>query len=51
MTAFREHGRLVVVVPAAMTARQRRDLIPPLVERFLAREDYTLSLHDVFRSQ
>lgn len=39
MTAFREHGRLVVVVPAAMTARQRRDLIPPLVERFLARED------------
>lgn len=38
MTAFREGGRLVVVVPAHMTARQRRDLVPPLVERFLAGE-------------
>lgn len=38
MTAFREAGRLVVVVPAASTARQRRELVPPLVDRFLARE-------------
>ena len=31
MTAFREGGRLVVVVPDHMTARQRRDLVPGLV--------------------
>ncbi|QIK73288.1 M48 family metallopeptidase [Propioniciclava coleopterorum] len=38
MTAFREEGRLVVVVPEHMTARQRRDLIPGLVERYLSKE-------------
>lgn len=38
MTAFREGGRLVVVVPGHMTARQRRELIPGLVQRFLAKE-------------
>lgn len=38
MTAFREEGRLVVVVPEHMSARQRRDLIPGLVERYLTKE-------------
>ena len=38
MTAFREQGRVVVVVPAHMSAQQRRDLVPPLVERLLANE-------------
>lgn len=38
MTAFREGGRLVVVVPEHMTARQRRDMVPGLVERYLAKE-------------
>lgn len=38
MTAFREEGRLVVVVPEHMTTRQRRALIPGLVERYLAKE-------------
>ena len=38
MTAFRQEGRLIVVVPAHMSARQRRDLVPPLVEKFLAGE-------------
>ncbi len=38
MTAFREEGRLVVVVPAHLTARQRRELVPGLVESFLAKE-------------
>jgi hypothetical protein len=38
MTAFREEGRLVVVVPEHMTARQRRALIPGLVERYLTKE-------------
>lgn len=38
MTAFREEGRVVVVVPAHLSARQRRDLVPPLVERFLSNE-------------
>ncbi|MFP5416129.1 MAG: M48 family metallopeptidase [Actinomycetes bacterium] len=38
MTAFREEGRLVVVVPEHMSARQRRELIPGLVDRFLAKE-------------
>lgn len=38
MTCFREDGRLIVVVPEHMTARQRRDLIPGLVDRFLAKE-------------
>ncbi len=38
MTAFREEGRLVVVVPQHMTTRQRRDLIPGLVERYLGKE-------------
>lgn len=38
MTAFRENGRLVVVVPAHMTDRQRRELVPGLVQRFLEKE-------------
>ena len=38
MSASREAGRIVVVVPASMTLRQRRDLVPALVERFLAQE-------------
>jgi Protein of unknown function DUF45 len=38
MTAFRQEGRLIVVVPAHMSARQRRDLVPPLVEKFLTGE-------------
>lgn len=38
MTAFREQGRVVVVVPAHMSAQQRRDLVPGLVERLLANE-------------
>ena len=38
MTAFREAGRVVVVVPAKMTMRQQRDLVPALVDRFLANE-------------
>lgn len=38
MTAFREGGRLVVVVPEHLTARQQRDLVPGLVERFLDKE-------------
>lgn len=38
MTAFREAGRLVVVVPAHMSVRQRREMVPGLVARFLAKE-------------
>ncbi|MBK8463043.1 MAG: M48 family metallopeptidase [Nigerium sp.] len=38
MTAFREHGQVVVVVPAGMTERQRRELVPGLVQQFLAKE-------------
>ncbi|SMO51962.1 M48 family metallopeptidase [Propioniciclava tarda] len=38
LTAFREGGQLVVVVPATLSARQRRELVPPLVARFLAKE-------------
>ena len=38
MTAFREGDNLVVVVPARMTARQQRDLVPGLVAKFLAKE-------------
>lgn len=38
MTAFREEGRLVVVVPERMTGRQRKELIPGLVERYLLKE-------------
>lgn len=38
LTVFRERGRLVALVPARMTARQERELLPPLVERFLAKE-------------
>ena len=34
MTAFREGGKLVVVVPEHMTQRQRRSMVPGLVERF-----------------
>ena len=38
MTAFREECRIVVVVPAHLSLRQRHELIPPLLERFLAKE-------------
>ncbi len=38
IAAFREDGRLIVAVPARMSARARRELIPGLVERFLAKE-------------
>lgn len=58
MTAFREGGRLIVVVPARLTAGQQRELVPPLVERFLAKEqrgaaprgeqELTRRAHDLF---
>ena len=35
---FREQGRLVALVPARLTNAQERNLLPPLVERFLERE-------------
>jgi predicted metal-dependent hydrolase len=38
LTVFREQGRLVALVPARLTAAQERDLLPPLVNRFLERE-------------
>jgi len=38
LTVFRERGRLVALVPARLTAAQERDLLPPLVNRFLQRE-------------
>ncbi len=38
MTAFREDGRVVVVVPARMTQRQRDELLPGLVQRLLTSE-------------
>ena len=38
LTVFRERGRLVALVPARLTATQERELLPPLVERFLRRE-------------
>jgi len=38
MTAFREEGRIVVVVPEHLSGRQRRELGPGRVERCLARE-------------
>lgn len=38
LTVFREHGRLVAVVPARITASQETELVPPLVARFLAKE-------------
>ncbi|MFT4107991.1 M48 family metallopeptidase [Propionicimonas sp.] len=37
-TVFRERGRLVALVPARMTPAQVRELLPPLVEKFLRRE-------------
>ncbi|MGC3993216.1 MAG: M48 family metallopeptidase [Propionicimonas sp.] len=37
-TVFREQGRLVALVPERMTAAQVRELLPPLVEKFLRRE-------------
>lgn len=39
MTAFREEGRLVVVVPDRLSSRERADLVPRLVEQFLAGEE------------
>lgn len=38
MTAFREAGRIVVVVPENMSVRQQRASIPRLVEAFLVKE-------------
>lgn len=38
LTVFREQGRLVAVVPAALTRRQADELVPALVTRFLAKE-------------
>lgn len=38
MTAFREGGRIVVVVPARMSAADRNKHVPPLVARLLERE-------------
>lgn len=38
MTAFRENGRIVVVVPASMSAAARACQIPSLVSSFLAKE-------------
>lgn len=38
MSAFREAGRVVVVVPEHLTTLQQRELVPDLVERFLAKE-------------
>lgn len=38
LTVFREGGKLVALVPAQLTPRQERELLPPLVARFLARE-------------
>lgn len=39
MTAFREGGRVVVVVPEHLSARQQRELVPALVARFLQKEE------------
>ncbi|MDN5570397.1 MAG: M48 family metallopeptidase [Propionibacteriaceae bacterium] len=39
MSAFREGGRVVVVMPARLSARQRAEAAGPLVERFLAQEE------------
>ncbi|HSK32451.1 MAG TPA: M48 family metallopeptidase [Propionicimonas sp.] len=38
LTVFREQGRLVALVPARLTTAQERNLLPPLVKRFLERE-------------
>lgn len=38
MTAFREQGRIVVLVPATMSATARASQIPSLVASFLAKE-------------
>ena len=38
LTVFRERGRLVAQVPARLSAAQERELLPPLVAKFLTRE-------------
>lgn len=38
LTVFRERGHLVALVPARLTAAQERELLPPLVRRYLAKE-------------
>lgn len=38
MTVFREHGRIVVLVPAHMSLAARERQVPPLVESLLAKE-------------
>ncbi|MEA5055863.1 MAG: M48 family metallopeptidase [Propionicimonas sp.] len=42
LTVFREQGRLVAVVPERLTRRQLDELVPPLVTRFLAKEEQRL---------
>ena len=39
MTAFRENGEIVVVVPASMPVRDRQRMVPALVNRFLSKEE------------
>lgn len=41
LSVFREQGRLVALVPQRLTRAQEAELLPPLVERFLARESKT----------
>jgi YgjP-like, metallopeptidase domain len=41
LSVFREHGRLVALVPQRLTRAQEAELLPPLVERFLLRESKT----------
>lgn len=38
LTVYRERGQLVALVPAGLTVAQERELVPPLVERFLSKE-------------
>ena len=38
LTVFREQGKLVAVVPYRLTRQQADELVPGLVDRFLARE-------------
>lgn len=38
LSVFREHGRLVALVPQRLSRAQEAELLPPLVERFLIRE-------------
>lgn len=42
MTITREAGRLVVVIPARMSYAEEARIVPPFVERFLARHESRL---------